>query len=365
MAEYQPLRRHSEARFESARPTPAALIGRGPAWITAIQRSAGNRAAVEVAAAVVQRGPSSITKADQQIEFDLHPDPRATGQPKVPGWRAMSLKGGTQIVYILVDSKTGEPLKVGKTTRGSFKARFGEYVSAGNKWGRKLKITMFTLRQRSGKTIGQFEAEIRAGMERAGHRLPWDNTNGRLGRVGKGIPVPKSLTGVEVIDTVEASAAAAAKTPPTPPRVPIASGPSVTPRTPTASGPTTPPREPIASGPTPRTPLTSGPTVKTPETVTPKVTAPRPGRMTGGRMLGTGVKVLGAIGYVMMVDELRRAFAGLGPQVDLEGLDPGDFDVGFEITNISIGSSAYINVRVERNLIFRKKFYVVKAWELV
>ena len=81
-------------------------------------------------------------------------------------------------------------------------------------------------------------------------------------------------------------------------------------------------------------------------------------------MLGTGVKVLGAIGYVMMVDELRRAFAGLGPQVDLEGLDPGDFDVGFEIKGIPIGPSQFIDVRVERNIIFRRKFYIVNAYEI-
>jgi hypothetical protein len=347
----------------------------GGAWINAIQRSAGNQAAARLiassgtrqqhmrsansegaglAAGVVQRGggPGLITKADQQIEFELHPDPKASGQPKTPGWRAMSLKGGTQIVYILADSRTGEVLKVGKTTRGSFKARFGEYVSAGNKWGRKLKITMFTLRRRSGKTIGQFEAEIRAGMERAGHRLPWDNTNGRLGRIGKGIPVPKSLSGLEVIDTVEASAAAAAKAPPATPRTPIASGPA--------------PRTPIASGPAPRTPIASGPSATPPTTGTPKATVPRPtGRISGGRMLGTGIKVVGAIGYLMMLEELRNAFAGRGPQVDLEGLDPDDFDVDFEITEIQIGPSQYINVRVERNIVFRKKFYVIKAYEIV
>ena len=179
--------------------------------------------------------------------------------------------------------------------------------------------------------MGQFEAEIRAGMEKAGHRLPWDNTNGRLGRVGKGIPVPKSLSGVAVIDQVEASAAAAAKAPPATPRTPIASGPAANP-----------------------------PTTVTPKATTPKAT----GRISGGRMIGTGIRVLGAIGYLRMVEELRNAFAGLGPQVDLEGLDPGDFDVGYEITGIRIGPLQYIDVRVERNIIFRRKFYVVRAYEI-
>lgn len=357
------VRSISPLDLQSAQSAPAVLDRRGIAWIAAIQGSAGNQAAahlitrsgarqqpmrstasvgVGVAPIAVQRGgPGLITKADQQIDFDLHPDPKAPGQPKTPGWRAMSLKGGTQIVYILSDSRTGEVLKVGKSTRRSFKARFGEYVSAGNKWGRKLKVTMFTLRQRSGKTVGQFEAEIRAGMERAGHRLAWDNTNGRLGRVGKGIPVPKSLSGLAVIDQVEASAAAAAKVPP------------VTPRT------------PIASGPAPRTPVASGPSVNPPQAAPPKATMPRPtGRISGARAMGTGIKVLGVMGNLGMIEELRNAFEGLGPQVDLEGLDPSDFDVGFEIKAIRIGPSQYIDVRVERNIIFRRKFYVVKAYVL-
>ena len=389
----------------AARPTPPVLAAHGGAWITTMQRSAGNEAvarlmsttrprpqrlavapraetiavrAEDLGSNVVQRGgPGTLTKADQQIEIDLHPEPRAAGQPKTPGWRSMSLKGGTQIVYILADSKTGEALKVGKTTRASFKARFAEYVSAGNKWGRRLKVTMFTIRQRSSKTINAFEAEIRAGMERAGFRLPWDNTNGRLGRTGKGIPVPQSMSGVELIDTVEARAAAAKPSlaPPSPggappaPRVPIASGPAT--RTPIAAGGSStppdvvPPRVPIATGPT-RTPTKAGPSATPPEVVEPpKVNVPRPtGRISGGRMLGTGIKVVNALMYLQMIEQLRGAFAGLGPQVELEGLDPGDFDVGFEIKGIPIGPSQFIDVRVERNIIFRRKFYIVNAYEI-
>jgi hypothetical protein len=296
-----------------------------------------------VPAVTVQRGgPGPITKADQQIEFELHADRKAgPGQPRTRGWRALTLKGGTQIVYILADSRTGEVLKVGKSTRRSFKTRFGEYVAAGNKWGRRLKITMFTLRRRSGKSIGQFEAEIRAGMERAGYRLPWDNTNGRLGRVGKGIPVPKSLSGVALIDQVETNAAAAVKAPPTAPRTPVASGPA------------------------PRVPIASGPSANAPTAVTPKATMTGPtGKVSGTRVMATGIKVLGIAGSLGTLEELRNAFAGRGPQVDLDGLDPGDFDVGHEIKGISVGQGWYIDVRVERNIIFRRKFYVTRAYSL-
>ena len=265
----------------AARPSPPVLAARGGAWITAMQRSAGNEAVARLMSTsrplpqpvtvarraetiavraedpgsnVVQRGgPSPVTRVDQQIEIDLHPEPRAAGQPKTPGWRSMSLKGGTQIVYILADSKTGEALKVGKSTRASFKAGFAEYVSAGNKWGRRLKVTMFTIRQRSSKTINAFEAEIRAGMERAGFPLRWDNTNGRLGRTGKGIPVPQSMSEVELIDTVEGSVAAAK--------------PSLTPPAPAAAPP--PPRVPIASGPATRTPIAAGGSSSPPDVVRP------------------------------------------------------------------------------------------------
>ncbi|MFI7543522.1 hypothetical protein [Actinoplanes sp. NPDC049599] len=79
---------------------------------------------------------------------------------------------------------------------------------------------------------------------------------------------------------------------------------------------------------------------------------------------GTGIKVLGVAGSLGMLEELRNAFAGRGPQVDLDGPDPGDFDVGYEITGISVGEGYYIDVRVERNIIFRRKFYVVRAYQL-
>ena len=66
-----------------------------------------------------------------------------------------------------------------------------------------------------------------------------------------------------------------------------------------------------------------------------------------------------------MAEELHNAFEGLGPEVKLEGIDPGDFEVGHEITDIYLGEEDgllwYIDVRVERNILFRR-FYIVRVY---
>ena len=172
----------------------------------------GGAGSTPATAAASRRTGLDVVTSSQQIEIDLHPekfDP-ASGLPEPTPWREVEfLPGQTQIVYILTDGRSGEPLKVGKTTRDRFISRFGEYVAAGNKWGRPLRVTMFTMRRRSNKNVEEFEKEIRAGMERAGFRLPWDNTKRRLGRPGKGIPEPTTFQEeLAVIDQVETAAAA-------------------------------------------------------------------------------------------------------------------------------------------------------------
>jgi hypothetical protein len=77
-----------------------------------------------------------------------------------------------------------------------------------------------------------------------------------------------------------------------------------------------------------------------------------------------GVRAAGAIGALVSADDLVNAGKGR-TQIDLEGLHPGDFDVGHEIDDVYLGegpggSAVYATVRVERNIIFRKKFYIVK-----
>jgi hypothetical protein len=87
------------------------------------------------------------------------------------------------LVYILRDGKTGELLKVGQTTRSRFIGRFEKYVSAGNRTNRSLVLDVFE----TAKNRGRIEIEVRkylGGM----FNLPWDNTAGRLGRSGPGIP---------------------------------------------------------------------------------------------------------------------------------------------------------------------------------
>jgi hypothetical protein len=124
-------------------------------------------------------------------------------------------------------------------------------------------------------------------------------------------------------------------------------------------------------------PVAKTPAVTTPKptpTPTPEVVQPKPSttaRITGGamRVAGPGLRVAGIVGSIGTIEQLRGAFAGLGPVVDLEGLSPGDFDVGHEIGGISLGTdeqgqSWYATVRVERNVIGRRKFYIVRVYTI-
>lgn len=83
------------------------------------------------------------------------------------------------------------------------------------------------------------------------------------------------------------------------------------------------------------------------------------------RVTGVGVAggVLGAAGYVLMVQDVANQIAGRIP-ITLEGLDPNDFEVGHEFKDVHLGDNVYGTIRVERNIIFRKKFYIVDAYEV-
>jgi hypothetical protein len=68
--------------------------GNHSALISALQQTAGNHATAQLLGnatmPVVQRGPGSITRADQQIDFELHPKktpgPPPVGQHQQPPW---------------------------------------------------------------------------------------------------------------------------------------------------------------------------------------------------------------------------------------------------------------------------------------
>ncbi|GHO71422.1 hypothetical protein KSC_103140 [Ktedonobacter sp. SOSP1-52] len=88
-------------------------------------------------------------------------------------------------------------------------------------------------------------------------------------------------------------------------------------------------------------------------------------RVTGVSIVGGAV---GVLGNILMVEDIRNHLDGRMP-IDLEGLDPGDFDVGKEFKDVPagigpLGGSGYVDIRVERNIFFRKTFYVVKAYEI-
>ena len=87
-------------------------------------------------------------------------------------------------MYILRDAKTGELLKVGQSTSGTFIGRFEKYAAAARRNGRELSLDVFEvpLAQR-----GAVEGEIRRTLGNL-FSLPWDNTQRRLGFSGPGVP---------------------------------------------------------------------------------------------------------------------------------------------------------------------------------
>ncbi|MEJ2590093.1 MAG: RHS repeat-associated core domain-containing protein [Candidatus Thiodiazotropha sp.] len=111
-------------------------------------------------------------------------------------WRATRFANqGDSLVYILRDADTGELLKVGKTSVSKFNGRFAQYDKAAKKTGRNLEADVFSFKA-DNFTAESIEKEIRDNFVAERHRLPWDNTNQRLGREGPGTPgasIPRRL----------------------------------------------------------------------------------------------------------------------------------------------------------------------------
>jgi hypothetical protein len=98
----------------------------------------------------------------------------------------VKLKPGQDARYVLRDSD-GVVLKVGKTSESAVKNRFSVYKRAGKLTDKQLHLDVFPLKP-SAHNAEHFEKALRAEMEGLGHRMPWDNTDGRLGRSGFGTP---------------------------------------------------------------------------------------------------------------------------------------------------------------------------------
>ncbi len=104
-------------------------------------------------------------------------------------WRSTQFTSGQSgIVYVLRDKATGQVLKVGKTEVGTFRGRFEKYALAAKQNGRELVVDVFTVPKGSTRTLESIEAEVRRGVGAISGDLPWDNTQGRLGRPGPGVP---------------------------------------------------------------------------------------------------------------------------------------------------------------------------------
>jgi hypothetical protein len=98
----------------------------------------------------------------------------------------VSLKPGQEALYVLRDSE-GVVLKVGKTSSTAAKGRFRVYKNAGKLTDKHLTLEVIPLKP-SAHNAEYYEKRLRVEMEGRGHHLPWDNTNGRLGRPGFGTP---------------------------------------------------------------------------------------------------------------------------------------------------------------------------------
>lgn len=104
-------------------------------------------------------------------------------------WKQASWPGEQEgLVYVLRDARSGELLKVGKSETSKFNGRFEPYARAGVRTGRELELDVWSISKEAGRTVEFVEAQVRAHLEGQGHKLPWDNTNRRLGRLGPGVP---------------------------------------------------------------------------------------------------------------------------------------------------------------------------------
>lgn len=117
-----------------------------------------------------------------------------------------------------------------------------------------------------------------------------------------------------------------------------------------------------------KTEVREGGTVRTPEKQQMERRAgeakPPKGRTGGGGAAKGGAAAVNIVNVLTLADD----FLNIGKarrQVQLEGLSAQDFPVGHEFKDVPVpldkGISAYGTVRVERNIIGRKKFYLVKV----
>jgi hypothetical protein len=98
-------------------------------------------------------------------------------------------------------------------------------------------------------------------------------------------------------------------------------------------------------------------------------------RIKGGIQKGLGganVVVSGAQ-VVILADEFLNIINHRGDQVELTGMDPSDYEVGTEFKDVYLGvrqygsqynipTDIYGTIRVERNIIGRRKFYIVATY---
>jgi hypothetical protein len=105
-------------------------------------------------------------------------------------------EGSDGALYLLKDAKTGEVLKVGKTEAETAVGRFQKYETASRYTGRTLEVEILDVKKTGSFTTESAEKAVRSHYELMGEKLPWDNTGGRLGRPGPGVPgtrLPRSL----------------------------------------------------------------------------------------------------------------------------------------------------------------------------
>jgi hypothetical protein len=88
----------------------------------------------------------------------------------------------------------------------------------------------------------------------------------------------------------------------------------------------------------------------------------RPATASSGAIGGVGT-VVAAAGTLSLADEFKNIGRGR-VEIELPGLSPGDFPVGHEFKRVFLGvedgMNWYGDVRVETNIIGRKRFYLVR-----
>jgi len=143
-------------------------------------------------------GRISATRREEQLLFSfMKPAQQTSGSGNIvvsrgghvldlagTTWRQAAFEDGG-LVYLLRDANTEQILKVGQTTPQTFTGRFKAYVSASQKTGRVLEVEVFEV---PAEMRGLIEGQFRQHLGATPGGLPWDNTGGRLGRTGQGIP---------------------------------------------------------------------------------------------------------------------------------------------------------------------------------